>query len=123
MNREQRLKALEAKLAQAKRELEMEERGAESSEENVAQIIDRDPPFKVEVVYNGKTEAFEVRHDEPVKSLLDKALATFGPVPNPNAYAIFEGGKELANDQTLEQSGVKPGDKLRLRPSEIHGAA
>src|SRR5712692_7123241 len=35
--------------------------------------------FTVEILYDGVKKKFEVRAEESVKSLLDKALAAFGP--------------------------------------------
>ena len=64
---------------------------------------------------------FEVRHDELVKTLLDKALAAFAPIPNPHTLSLYKGADELEDGKTLEQSGVKRRDKLLLRPSKVKG--
>ena len=112
-----------AELRDARRELAEAARDIESAERKIGEVIDRDRPFTVEVIYNGVIKPFEVRHDELVKTLLDKALAAFGPIPNPHTLALYSGADELEDGQTLEQSGVKPHDKLLLRPSKVKGGA
>jgi hypothetical protein len=118
---EKELEAAEAELAEARRKLVEAERDIESTEKKIEEIIDRDRPFKVEVIYNGVPKPFEVRHDELVKILLDKALAAFAPIPNPHTLSLYKGAEELKDGETLEQSGVKPHDKLLLRPSKVKG--
>lgn len=123
MDSEKELEVAEAELAAAQRELAKAERDVESAEEKIEEIIDRDRPYKVEVIYNGVPKPFEVRHDELVKTLLDKALAAFAPLPNPHTLSLYKGADELEDAKTLEQSGVKPHDKLLLRPSKVKGGA
>jgi hypothetical protein len=77
--------------------------------------------FTVEILYDGVKKKFEVRAEETVKALLDKALAAFGPLPNPHTLSLYKGGDELADCQTLKEAGVKPKDVLLLRPSKVKG--
>jgi hypothetical protein len=121
MNTEKELKVAEAELANARGELAKAEGQIESADEKIEEIIDRDRPFTVEVIYNGVAKPFEVRHDELVKTVLEKALAAFGPIPNPHTLSLYKGADELEDGKTLEQSGVKPRDKLLLRPSKVKG--
>jgi hypothetical protein len=79
--------------------------------------------FAVEILYDGVKKKFEVRADETVKALLDKALAAFGPLPNPHTLSLYRGGDELSDSQTLKEAGVKPKDILLLRPSKVKGGA
>jgi hypothetical protein len=58
-----------------------------------------------------------------VKQLLDKAIAAFGPLPNPHTLAIYKDGQELADSLTIKQAGIKPHDVLLLRPSTVKGGA
>lgn len=104
-------------------ENELKAAEVESAEKKIDAIIDRDRPYPVEVIYNGVPKPFEVRHDELVKTLLGKALAVFGPIPQPHLLSIWKGGDELQDGKTLEQSGVKPHDKLLLRPSKVKGGS
>lgn len=81
-----------------------------------------DHPFKVNVSYNGVGKDFEVKSDELVKTLLEKALQKFGPIQNPHMQALFNaGGEELTDDKTLAEAGVKAGDEILLRPSKVKG--
>lgn len=78
--------------------------------------------FKVAVIYNGVSERFNVRPDELVKSLLEKAIKKFGSIPNPHTLSLFnDAGEELDDNKTLEAAGVKPHDNLLLRPSTVKG--
>jgi hypothetical protein len=121
MNGAKELEVAEAELAEAQRELAQAERDIESAEKKIERVIDRDRPLKVEVIYNGVPKPFEVRYDELVRILLDKALAAFGPIPTPHTLSLYKGAEELKDGETLEQSGVKPHDKLLLRPSKVKG--
>ena len=77
--------------------------------------------FKVSVLYNGLDKKFEVRRDELVKALLDKAIKEFNAT-NPHTLSLYnEGGVELDDGQTLKQAGVKPHETLLLRPSKVKG--
>ena len=64
---------------------------------------------------------FEVHPNELVKSLLDKALVAFGPLPSPHTLSLYKGAQELEDGKSLEQSGVRPHDQLLLRPSKVRG--
>ena len=78
--------------------------------------------FQVEVLYNGTKKPFEVRREETVKALLDKAINAFGPLPNPHTLSLYNAaGDELNDAQTIAQAGVKPRDVLLLRPSKVKG--
>jgi hypothetical protein len=85
--------------------------------------LEHPPQFTVEILYDGVKKTFEVHAEETVKALLDKALAAFGPLPNPHTLSLYQGGNELADAQTLKEAGVKPHDVLLLRPSKVKGGA
>jgi hypothetical protein len=62
------------------------------------------------------------RVSEQMKAVLDQAIALFGSLPNPHTLALFtEGGKELPITGTVKEAGLKPGEKLLLRPSTVRG--
>ena len=50
---------------------------------------------------------FDVRIEETVKQLLDKAIAAFGPLPNPHTLALYKDGKELADSLTVKQAEMQ----------------
>jgi hypothetical protein len=98
----------------------------EKAEAEVAEAIrelEYPREFIVEILYDGVKKKFDVRADERVKALLDKALAAFGPLPNPHTLSLYKGGDELSDSQTLKDAGVKPHDVLLLRPSKVKGGA
>ncbi|HLH95608.1 MAG TPA: hypothetical protein VKW08_10880 [Xanthobacteraceae bacterium] len=98
----------------------------EKAEAEVAEAIrevEHPHQFTVEIFYDGVGKKFEVRAEETVKTLLDKAIAAFGPLTNPHMLSLYKGGNELADAQTLKEAGVKPHDVLLLRPSKVKGGA
>jgi hypothetical protein len=98
----------------------------EKAEGEIAEAIgelEHPHAFTVEILYDGVKKKFEVRAEETVKALLDKALAAFGPLPNPHTLSLYKGGDELSDSQTLKEAGVKPKDILLLRPSKVKGGA
>jgi hypothetical protein len=112
------------KAIEKEREAEQEIAKAESEiKEAIREEEEEARPFTVEVLYDGVKKKFEVRIEETVKQLLDKALAAFGPLPAPHTLALFKDGKELAESLTIKEAGIKPHDVLLLRPSTVKGGA
>jgi hypothetical protein len=109
---EQTERAAEKEIAEAEHEIEEAIRKEEHSNE-----------FPVVVLYDGIKKPFQVRPEEIVKRLLNQALAEFGPLPNPHTLALYIGGKELIDSQTVKEAGIKPHDVLLLRPSAVRGGA
>jgi hypothetical protein len=100
--------------------------GVEKAEAEVKEAIrelEHPATFTVEVLYDGVEKTLEVRPEETVKTLLDKVIAAFGPLPTPHTLSLYKGGEELADAQTLKDAGVKPHDVLLLRPSKVKGGA
>jgi hypothetical protein len=112
-------------LDEAMQDLERAEHDVEKATEKIEEVIEEGKhrhEFKVEVLYNGVKKSFEVRRDELVNALLDKAIKEFGPIPNPHLLSLFtEGGDELDGAKTIEAAGVGPGEVLLLRPSQVKG--
>jgi multidrug resistance efflux pump len=118
------LEKAEADLAEARGELAEAERDVDRAEAELREALeDAKPPeqFEVTVNYNGVVKRFEIRRNELVKTLLDQALAAFGPLPSPHTLSLFKGGDELQDGRTLDAAGVKPHDALLLRPSHVKG--
>jgi hypothetical protein len=112
------------KAIEKEREAEHEIAEAEHEIKEAIREEEEEPrQFTVEVLYDGVKKKFEVRSEETVKHLLDKAIAAFGPLPNPHTLAIYKDGKELTDTLTIEQAGIKPHDVLLLRPSTVKGGA
>ena len=112
-------------LDKAMHDLERAERDVEKATEKIEEVIEEEKhrhEFTVEVLYNGVKKPFEVRRDELVNTLLDKAIKEFGPIPNPHTLSLFtEGGDEFGGAKTIEAAGVRPGEVLLLRPSQVKG--
>ena len=78
--------------------------------------------FKLVVIYNGLERQVLAEEEELVKTLLAAAIAAFGSLPSPHTLSLFTiVGVELDDNKTLRAAGVKPGDKLLLRPSVVKG--
>jgi hypothetical protein len=76
----------------------------------------------VEIVHNGKVKQFHFEPDEMVAVLLAKAIERFGVVGNPHMQSLYDAeGRELPDAETLDQAGVKAGDELVLRQSQVKG--
>jgi hypothetical protein len=80
---------------------------------------------EVVVTFNGEGKEFRYEKDETVKSLLDKAIAAFNVTVNPHTMALYlASGVELKDEtSTLRDAGVRAGDVLLLRPSEVKGGS
>jgi hypothetical protein len=119
------LEHAKADLAAAKEELADAERHVEKALAEVDEALEEEEEghrgFRVEVLYDGVKKPFEVRPIEAVKTLLDKAVAAFGPLQNPHLLGLFKGGAELPDTSSLKDAGVKPHDVLLLRPSQVRG--
>jgi len=119
------LKEASADVKEAIKELKDAERNVEKAEARIEAAIEEEKHpsvFQVDILYNGVKKPFEVRREETVKTLLDKAIKEFGPIPNPHTLSLFtEGGDELNDEKTLAAAGVKPRELLLLRPSKVKG--
>jgi TUG ubiquitin-like domain len=88
----------------------------------VATVVKVEKKFDVEILYNGIEKKFKVDEDETVKQLLEKAIQHFG-AQQPHLLALYTtAGQEITNEaQTVRQAGIRPHDKLLLRPSQVRG--
>jgi hypothetical protein len=77
--------------------------------------------FAIEILYDGVKKNLQVRAQETVKMVLDKAIHAFGPLPNPHLLSLYKDGKELSDSLTVTEAGIKPHDVLLLRPSTVKG--
>lgn len=97
---------------------------ATKTSENDREPEDQHEPksFEVTVIYNGIKKPLKVNRDEAMKQVLDRAIALFGSLPNPHMLALFtESGHELPITGTVKEAGLKPEEKLLLRPSTVRG--
>lgn len=78
--------------------------------------------FEVGVIYNGMVKDVDVRADETVKQVLERAIKAFSPLPQPHLLGLYnEAGAELNDADSVETAGIRPGDRLLLRPSQVKG--
>ena len=121
MDDEKELEVAEAELAKAQTELKEAERTSSWSRRRSKESPTATGRLGSRSFTTELPKLFEVRPNELVKSLLDKALAAFGPIPNPHMLSLYKGAQELGDGKSLEQSGVRPHDQLLLRPSRLKG--
>lgn len=78
--------------------------------------------FEVTIIYNGLKRGLEVRLEELIKTALQNAIALFGSLPQPHMLSLFtEAGKELPENETVERAGLRPHERLLLRPNAVKG--
>jgi hypothetical protein len=77
-------------------------------------------PRRYQLLANGFTTSRRRISATTNKHLLDQAVSAFGAAA-PHTLSLYKEGTELADAETIKASGVKPGDKLLLRPSKVKG--
>jgi len=78
--------------------------------------------FEIFIIYNGLRKDFLIDPEERVRTILDDAIKAFGITQAPHLLGLFtEGGAELSDQKTAKESGIRPGEKLLLRPSAVRG--
>jgi hypothetical protein len=88
---------------------------------------EQDPEAKrrgahVTVIYNGLMREIEFQQKDLVGEIRARAMAAFGITQNQHVLALWtEAGAELPDDKTAHDVGVRPHDKLLLRPSAVRG--
>lgn len=89
------------------------------------QVLERakvERKFEIKIIYNGVEKEFKVENDETVRQVRENAAQVFG-AQQAHLLALFTvAGTELTNEAlTVEQAGIRPHDKLLLRPSAVRG--
>jgi hypothetical protein len=86
------------------------------------QSVESPNQFQVVIDYNGLARHLSINLHERVQSVLDRAENEFQITQNRHTLALFNAsGAEVADAQSVEEAGIKPGDELLLRPSRIKG--
>ncbi|HET8893033.1 MAG TPA: hypothetical protein VFM96_02915 [Gaiellaceae bacterium] len=76
----------------------------------------------VTIFYGAESKPFDYSPHEAVKALLERAIAAFHVTSNQHLMSLFtESGQELPDNVSVEDAGVKPGETLILRQSEVKG--
>lgn len=77
---------------------------------------------EVTVCYNGLAKELAFNPHAPVRVILEHAIHAFAITQNPHLLSLFNvDGVELNEGLKAEDSGIKPCDKLLLRPSAVKG--
>lgn len=89
-------------------------------------VLDRDAKveqkFDILVIYNGVEKKIEVNRNETIKSVLERAIHAFGQLPNPHMLSLWTSdGRELNDAEHVGEAGIKPHDRLLLRPGQVKG--
>ncbi len=78
--------------------------------------------FEVEIIYNGVEKKLKVEDDETVKQVRERAVQIFGAQQGHLLALYTAAGQELTNEaQTVSEAGIRPHEKLLLRPSQVRG--
>jgi len=79
---------------------------------------------KVTVIYNGLEREIEFKPRDLVSEIRARAMAAFGITQNQHLLALWTaGGEELPDEKSAHDAGIRPHDKLLLRPSAVRGGA
>lgn len=81
------------------------------------------PGFEIVVSYNGVKRDIAVLPQETIKTVLDRAIAAFGNLPNPHTLSLFNEGGELPDTSTVGDAHIHPHNELVLRPGAVKGGA
>jgi len=74
------------------------------------------------VIYNGLEKPLPYNPESPVRTILEHSIKAFGITQQPHLLSLFtEAGVELNENLSAEKAGVKPGEKLLLRPGAVKG--
>lgn len=92
----------------------------------IAEEASRQKPkhgIDVGIEYNGLRKEIEISREATVKTLLERAIAAYGNLPQPHTLALWDAhGVELTNEQqTIKDAHIKDRDVLILRPSAVKG--
>ncbi len=78
--------------------------------------------FEVFIIYNGVTKPLRVEPHQQVQAVLQHAIHLFGITQNAHLLSFFkEDGTEVPDNQSVANAGIRPGDRLALRPSAVKG--
>lgn len=79
-------------------------------------------------VTGSREQVASLPDDAPVRRVISKlvelmSLPAHGPDGAPLSYRFHHksSGRQLSDDETLSQAGVRPGDVLRLQPEIVAG--
>lgn len=85
-------------------------------------MADKQPT--VTIVYNGMERLIEYNPEAVVRALLEHAIRAFGVTQAPHLLGLFnQAGAELQDNISAEAAGIRPGDRLLLRPSAVRGGS
>lgn len=78
--------------------------------------------FEILIVYNGVSKPITVQPQEQVQAVLQQAIHLFGITQNPHLLSLFkEDGTVVPEHQSVADAGIKPGERLALRPNAVKG--
>ena len=78
--------------------------------------------YEILVIYNGVTRPITVEPHEQVEAVLKQAIHLFGITQNAHLLSLFrEDGSVVPEHQSVADAGIKPGERLALRPNAVKG--
>jgi hypothetical protein len=78
--------------------------------------------YEIFIIYNGITKHLTVEPHEQVQALLQQAIHLFGITQNSHLLSLFkEDGTVVPEHQSVLDAGIKPGERLALRPNAVKG--
>ena len=84
-------------------------------------------PFKIRITHNGPVKDLEVREEEEMNTVLQRAITLFSLQRQPHQMGLFtEANVQVAGpniNQTVKQAGLIPDQLLVLRQVVVEGGA
>lgn len=78
--------------------------------------------FEVFIIYNGVTKPLAIEPHQQVQAVLQHAIQLFGITQNQHLLSLFkEDGTTVPEHQSVRDAGIKPGERLALRPNAVKG--
>jgi len=78
--------------------------------------------YEILVIYNGVTKPLAVESHQQVQAVLQHAIHLFGITQNQHLLSLFrEDGTVVPEDQSVAAAGIRPGERLALRPNAVKG--
>src|SRR4051812_23668331 len=75
----------------------------------------------VSITYEGQTVALAYHGHQPVHALLQEAIAHLRPGTDRDGLALFAADdRQLPDGLAVEDAGVRPGDRLEIRPALVY---
>jgi hypothetical protein len=79
----------------------------------------RDNAFEIVILYNGLERTLKVNSHEAIHAVLARSLALYGVQGDQTLALFLDGNAPLNPNSNVGASGVVPGSRVLLRPTQV----